>query len=54
MCEQHRTLQQNAFRAFCAWVSVLAGSKYYDKRNEQAVMLARKLKTVLAQEDASF
>ena len=54
MCEQHRTLQQNAFRAFCVWVSVLADSKYYDERNEQAVMLARKLKTVLDQEDASF
>ena len=52
MCEQHRTLQQNAFRAFCSWVKVLADSKFYDERNERAVMLARKLKTVLEEEDA--
>lgn len=50
MSNQHRTLQQNAFRLFCEWTKSLAEAEHYDERNKASVMLAKKLAKVIEED----
>lgn len=46
MAQDHPYLQQEMFKLFIHYMDELAKKKYYDARNEWAVMTARKLKEV--------
>jgi len=43
MAKEHRTLQQSFTRLCCAWFQTLAEAKYFDARNEESVLLAKKI-----------
>ena len=43
ICSQHRTLQQNAMRAMTACIKEWATQSDYDLRNEQTVMVCKKI-----------
>ena len=49
----HRTLQQSAMRLFVKTICALADNDY-DERNEAAVMLAKKIKEIAADNPLPF
>ena len=48
---QHRTLQQGVTRLFMDWMRLAAADVHYDLRNEATVLLARKMRDTLEEND---
>lgn len=51
MAKEHRTLQQSFTKLCMMWIKALAGTNDYDGRNEDSVLLARKIIECLSESD---